>query len=257
MKPTRERIELKGIVRHAYKTIGRACADFSMIKDGDRILIGVSGGLDSLMLLKLFKERQARIPIDFEIAACFVDTNFIKINKKALKKYVESLGIEYIEKELKIKKNEINCFWCSWSRRRLLFETARDRNFNKVAFGHNLDDIIETTLLNLFFNGEISTMKPKIELFGGRLTVIRPLAYLEKKKIAEASGLFSFPNTQYDCPYGKKSERKTVREIIGSLAAEHPDVKKNIFGALGRIRKDYLLDAKPREKHYKRELALR
>jgi tRNA 2-thiocytidine biosynthesis protein TtcA len=257
MSRSTEKIELKGIIRHVYKTMGRAAADFGMVKDGDRVLIAVSGGLDSLLLLKLFKERKARIPIDFEIAACFVDTNFIKIDKKALKSYVESLGIEYIEKELTIKKEEINCFWCSWSRRKILFETARDGNFNKVALGHNLDDIAETTLINLFFNGEISTMKPKVELFGGRLTVIRPLCYLEKKKITEAAAGFSFPDTQYDCPYGKRSERRAVKEIIEKLETAHPDIKKNIFGALGRIRKDYLLDAKPREKHSKRELAVR
>lgn len=248
------KIEFKGIVKHVYKTMGTAIADYSMVKDGDRVLIAVSGGFDSLVMLKLFQMRQARIPIDFEIAACFVDTNFIKIDKKTLKKYVESLGIEYIVKELKLKKKEISCFWCSWSRRKILFETARAGGFNKIALGHNLDDIIETTLLNLFFNGEISTMKPKVELFRGKVTVIRPLCYLEKAKITEVTPNFSFPDTQYDCPYGGNSARSKVREVIKNLEADYPDIKKNIFGAMGRIRKDYLLEAKPREKHSKREL---
>jgi len=249
-----EKVTLKGIIRHVYKTMGQACADYGMVKDGDRVLIGVSGGLDSLLLLKLFQMRQARIPIDFEIAAFFVDTNFIKIDKSALKSYVKSLGIEYITEGLKLKKSEINCFWCSWSRRKIIFEAARANGFNKVALGHNLDDIIETTLMNLFFNGEVSTMKPKVELFHGKLTIIRPLCYLEKAKIIEAVSRFSFPDTQYDCPYGGNSARKKVREVITNLEADYPDIKKNIFGALGRIRKDYLLEAKPREKHSKREL---
>ncbi|MFA5271153.1 MAG: ATP-binding protein [Candidatus Omnitrophota bacterium] len=252
-----KKAEFKGLVKYAYKTMGTAIADYGMLKDGDRVLIGVSGGSDSLLLLKLFQMRQARIPIDFEIAVCFVDTNFIKINKAALKRYVKFLGIEYIVKELKLKKSEINCFWCSWSRRKIIFEAARAGGFNKVALGHNLDDIIETTLMNLFFNGEVSTMKPKVELFHGKLTVIRPLCYLEKTKIIEAVSRFSFPDTQYDCPYGGNSARKKVREVIKNLEADYPDIKKSIFGALGRIRKDYLLDAKPREKHSKRELAVR
>lgn len=254
MKATKEKIEFKGLVKHVYKTMGAAIADYGMVKDGDKVLIAVSGGFDSLLLLKLFQMRQARIPIDFEIAVCFVDTNFIKIDKNALKCYVKSLGIEYIVKKLSLKKKEINCFWCSWSRRKVLFETARAGGFNKVALGHNLDDIIETTLLNLFFNGEISTMKPRSELFHGKLTIIRPLCYLEKAKIIEVTQKFSFPDTQYDCPYGGNSARKRVREIIKNLEADHPDIKKNIFGALGRIRKDYLLEAKPRDKHSKREL---
>lgn len=257
MPALKEKIEFKGTVKCVYKTMGTAIADYGMVKDGDRVLIAVSGGFDSLVLLKLFEMRKKRIPIDFEIAACFVDTNFIKIDKDALRNYVESLGMEYIVKELSLKKKEINCFWCSWSRRKILFETAKKGNFNKVALGHNLDDIIETTLLNLFFNGEISTMKPRVELFGGRLTVIRPLCYLEKAKITESTPSFSFPNTQYDCPYGGNSARKKVREVIKNLETEYPDIKKNIFGALGRIRKDYLLDAKPREKHSKRELAVK
>jgi tRNA 2-thiocytidine biosynthesis protein TtcA len=236
-----ERVELIGITRYVYKTMGHAMADYGMLKEGDRVLVAVSGGLDSLSLLKLFVMRKARIPIDFEIVACFIDTNFIKVDKDILIDYFKANAIEYAVKQMTIPKNEINCFWCSWSRRKLLFETAREYNCNKLALGHNLDDINETTLMNMFFNGEITTMPPKVELFKGALTVIRPLCYIEKEKIEEFSRQFDFPDTQYQCPYGQESQRYVVKEIIEQLNRKHPFVKTNIFRSLKRIRKDYLL----------------
>ncbi|MEI8348805.1 MAG: ATP-binding protein [Candidatus Omnitrophota bacterium] len=236
-----EKIELKGTIKGIYKTMGRAIADYGMVCSGDRVLVGVSGGVDSLSLLQLFKMRQERIPIDFEIVACLVNTNFIKVNQEALADYCRALEIDFVVKELSLDADEVNCFWCSWNRRKILFEVARDLRCNKVALGHNLDDIVETTLLNLFFLGEISSMKPKVELFEGKVTIIRPLCYLEKTKIKDFASRFSFPVTQYECAYGKDSRRAAMRELIGRLESEYPFVKKNIFGALGRVKKDYLL----------------
>jgi tRNA(Ile)-lysidine synthase TilS/MesJ len=221
--------------------MGKAIADYNMLSAGDRVLIGLSGGMDSLSLLTLFKMRQERIPIDFEIMACFVDTDFIKTDKEKLKDYCNLLGVKFVINEIKIDRDKINCFWCSWNRRKILFETARDYNCNKVALGHNLDDIAETTLLNLFFNGEISTMKLKVELFKGKLTIIRPLCYLDKRKIAYLASKLYLPIMQYECFYGKDSRRAMVKDMIKKLEVDYPFVKKNIFGALGRIRKDYLL----------------
>ncbi len=236
-----ERVELTGIARYVYKAMGRAISDYGMLKDKDRVLVAVSGGLDSLSLLKLFIMRKARIPIDFEIVVCFVDTNFIKVDKDMLISYFNSSGIQYAVKELALAKESINCFWCSWNRRKALFETAREHKCNKLALGHNLDDINETTLMNMFFNGEITTMPPKVELFNGALTVIRPLCYIEKEKIEDFSGQFDFPDTQYKCPYGQESQRYAIKEIIEKLHEKYPFVKKNIFCSLKRIRKDYLV----------------
>ena len=241
MNTLTERVELIGITRYVYKTMGRAISDYGMLKDDDRVLIAVSGGLDSLSLLKLFIMRKARVPIDFEIVVCFVDTNFIKVDKDMLISYFNSSGIKYVVKELTLDKESINCFWCSWNRRKILFETAREHKCNKLALGHNLDDINETTLMNMFFNGEITTMPPKVELFDGALTVIRPLCYIEKEKIEKFSMQFDFPDTQYQCPHGQDSQRQAVKEIIEKLHEKHPFVKKNIFCSLKRVRKDYLV----------------
>ncbi|MCM8787923.1 MAG: hypothetical protein NC935_07745 [Candidatus Omnitrophica bacterium] len=235
------RIRLKGIIKYTYKKIGRAINDYQMISCNDRLLIAVSGGIDSLCLLNLLISRKARVPIDFNIIACFIETDFIKVNKEILIEYFKELKVEYVIKRLTLKEAQLDCFWCSWNRRKILFETARDFNCNKVVLGHNMDDIIETTLLNFFFNGEISTMKPKIELFGGKLIIIRPLCYIEKKDLISLASKFNFPDTQYECRYGKNSQRQMVREIIKSVYRVCPSVKKNIFRSLYRIKKDYLL----------------
>jgi tRNA 2-thiocytidine biosynthesis protein TtcA len=241
MNTLTEKVQLSGITRHVYKTMGRAIADYGMLSDRDRVLVAVSGGIDSLSLLKLFMMRKVRIPIDFEIVACFVDTNFIKIEKDRLINYFNANGIKYAIKEVSIAEESVNCFWCSWNRRKALFETARECKCNKLALGHNLDGINETILMNMFFNGEITTMTPKVELFTGTLTIIRPLCYLEKTKITEFFKQFDFPDTQYKCAYGEDSKRRVAREIIKSLYEKHPFVKKNIFCSLKRIRKNYLL----------------
>jgi tRNA 2-thiocytidine biosynthesis protein TtcA len=241
MERVKEKIHLNGVVKYVYKQMGKAILDYKMLEDKDRILVGVSGGIDSLALLKLFQVRRKKIPINFDLVVCFIDTNFIKVDKDVLINYLQSCGVEYVVKELRVDENDINCFWCSWNRRKLLFETAREYKCNKVALGHNLDDTVETVLLNLFYIGEISTMKPNVDLFGGDVKIIRPLCYVDKKHIAEFASKFSFPDTQYECRYGKDSRRQFVKKLIREAEKDCSFVKKNIFRALKKVKQDYLL----------------
>ncbi len=241
MKVTeKEKIKLKGIVRYAYKAMGRAIKDYNMLADKDRILIGVSGGRDSLSLLHLFLIRQQRIPIDIELMVCIIFPSFLPVDRESLIGHLAKLGIKYTVKELNLKDEEIDCFWCSWNRRKMLFEVAREFDCNKIALGHNLDDIIETTLLNLFFNGEISTMKPRMELFGGKLVIIRPLCYLEKRDLSSLSLRLNLPFSEVECKYGKASSRQRIKQIITDLEKTHHFVKRNIFFAPSRIKNDYI-----------------
>lgn len=236
----KKKIQLKGIVKYTYKQMGRAILDYQMIGAGDRILVGVSGGADSLSLLKLFLMRRRRVPIDFEVIACHVETNFIEIKEDVVIGYFQANGVQYVVERLNIDEG-INCFWCSWNRRKVLFETAHRLECNKIALGHNLDDITETILMNLFFFGEISAMKPRIELFGGKLTVIRPLCYLSKADIISFARKLELPATNYKCTYGRDSRRELVKELIKTLENHCPYVKKNIFGALKKIKEEYLV----------------
>lgn len=237
----KEKIEFKGPVRYVYKKMGRAIADYSMLSAGDKVLVGVSGAPDSLALLELFRMRKQRIPIHFDFIACFIETDFVKADKEALRTHFEDAGFSYVFKTLADAGEGDNCFWCTIGARKILFEVAREHGCNKIALAHNLDTIAETTLKNLFFKGEIGTMKPKIELFDGSLSIIRPLCYLNREEIAQFISYFIFPDTKYCCLCGKDLQREKVMEMIKDLSLQYPFLKKNIFGALGRIRKDYLL----------------
>ena len=231
------------------KKVGNAISEYQMLTDGDKIMIAVSGGKDSLALLKLMQYRLTFIPIKVEILAVHVDLGMPDFCADELRAYFDALGIAWhIERAVILKEGEswedINCFWCAWSRRKVLFELAQARGYNKIAFGHHMDDIIETVLLNLFYQGEISTMRPAQELFGGKLSIIRPLAFVEEKyliEMAAAEQIKSFD--RFQCPNNDGSKRRKVKEMIADLSGDNHCVKKNIFRSLQRIKAEYLLDS--------------
>jgi tRNA 2-thiocytidine biosynthesis protein TtcA len=135
----------------------------------------------------------------------------------------------------------MNCFWCSWNRRKALFKTADRMGFKKVALGHHKDDIVETILLNLFFQGEISAMNPKQELFDGRIVIIRPLAYVEESMIKKFAVQEKLPLDKCICPNSVESHRTKISKIIKALEKTCPEIKTNIFKSVKRIKQDYLL----------------
>jgi len=219
--------------------------DYKMLSEGDKIAVAVSGGKDSMALLRILHDRKRFVPIKYDILAVHVDLGYPRSCAKTLEKYFRKIGVNYhIEKVdtlRKTKKTDINCFWCSWNRRKALFETADRFGCTKVALGHHMDDIIETTLLNLFFQGEFSTMVPKQELFKGKITIIRPLAYVEEHLIKRFAKEAQLPHETCVCPNSVVSNRTRMARIISEVKRVCPDVKKNIFRSLKRVKKDYLL----------------
>lgn len=225
------------------KQFDRAVKDYRLIENGDRILAAVSGGKDSLTMLSALCERQKKKRVRFFLAAANIRTDFHCgecVHRKVLTSIFDSLGIKYFFKDIKVldEKRQTNCFWCSWNRRKTLFETAVSLKCNKVAFGHHKDDIIQTTLLNLFFQGEIASMNPRQELFKGKITIIRPLCYCNEeliKKVAQEKG---FPEQLCKCPFGAFSKRKLVKDIINGLARDYADVdiKSNIYKSVKKLR---------------------
>jgi tRNA 2-thiocytidine biosynthesis protein TtcA len=236
--------ELSGLSYYVSKKVGKAVWDYRMLKDDDRILVAVSGGKDSLALLSIMKDRQRFVPVRHEIIACHVDMGFEWVQTDILRDYFESQNIRYViadPSEQWTQDQPLDCFWCSWNRRKTLFKLAGEIGCNKLALGHHMDDIIETVLLNLLFNGEIGTMRPYQELFNGRLTLIRPLAYVEEKDLTRFANQLDLPVIASRCPRSKTSKRRLVKEIIAEVHKHNTNVKKNIFGSLQRIRKEYLL----------------
>ncbi|MBM3248892.1 MAG: tRNA 2-thiocytidine(32) synthetase TtcA [Candidatus Omnitrophica bacterium] len=229
------------------KKVGKAVGDYKMIADKDKIVVGVSGGMDSITLLKMLKYRQTFAPVQFDILAVHIDFGYSAGLSRRLREFFKKEKVDYYIKKVNIfkkakSKNEINCFWCSWNRRKTLFETAAKFGFKKVALGHHLDDIIQTVLLNLFYKGEISAMKPKQELFKGKIKIIRPLAYIEKKEILRfARRENDFAYEKCSCPNAGDTKRALVEKVIREISQNNLQIKKNIFRSVQRIKKDYLL----------------
>lgn len=225
--------------------IGRAIEDYKLIEDKDRILVGISGGKDSMTLLKLLNERKKWAPVQYELIAIYVESDYFcdgKSLKKSLKKFCKDNKIEYVLEKIKIidKKKDINCFWCSWNRRKALFLAADRLGCNKVALGHHKDDIIETLLLNLFYQGEFSGMNPRQELFGGKIVIIRPLCYVEEIHTRKFAKEMELPHAVCSCPNADLSKRRMVKKLIAKLEEDCPYIKTNLFKSMGRISREYL-----------------
>ncbi|MDD5729723.1 MAG: ATP-binding protein [Candidatus Omnitrophica bacterium] len=236
---------LQGTEFYISKRVGKALTDYKMISDGDKIAVAVSGGKDSLTLLRVLNDRKSFVPVKYDLLAVHIDSGYPKSCAKPLEKYFRKLGVKYhIRKDnslKKIKPEDINCFFCSWNRRKALFEVAAKFGCKKVALGHHKDDIIETILLNLFFQGEISAMAAKQELFKGKITLIRPLAYVEESMIKRFAKEEKLLQQSCICPQSVISNRAKMGEIIRDLEKVCPDVKTNIFRSVQRIKEDYLL----------------
>ena len=244
--------------------IGRAIADYDLIEDRDRILVAVSGGKDSMTLLKLLAERKKWAPIKYELIAMHVETDFRCagcVHTARLKKFFDENGVKSIFKKIKIRGDKgregedkgeskrregrgegrgTSCFWCSWNRRKALFLAADRLGCNKIAFGHHKDDIIETLLLNIFYHGEFAAMNPRQELFKGKIVLIRPLCYVEEsnmKKFAKESG---FPPQVCRCPNSDTSKRRMMKNLIKKLEGDCSFVKTNIFKSVSRVKEEYI-----------------
>lgn len=230
------------------KAVGKALHRYNMISEGDRIVVGLSGGKDSLTLMHMLSERQARAPVAYELTAVHVDPGFEGGFSESLLSYCEQAGfplrVEYTDYGLQghsPENRENPCFLCSRLRRKRLFEIADELDCNKIALGHNKDDIIETLFLNMFYSGEISTMVPFQPFFKGRFTVIRPLALADEKLIMSFARIQKFPEFVNPCPTAGNSKRQQIKTLLNQLYRSNKKIKGNIFRAMSHVNLEYLL----------------
>jgi tRNA 2-thiocytidine biosynthesis protein TtcA len=225
--------------------MGKAVSNFQMIEEGDRILVAVSGGQDSLALLWLLRDRLSRIPISYTIKAVHVELGFEQDTGKKMEDFFTVNGFDYciikssFGPQAHAKENTENpCFLCSHLRRKAIFEKAAELKCNKIAFGHHKDDVIETFFLNLFFAGSIDTLQPVQELFNGKLSIVRPFYLLNKESIKRYADEMGFPIIDNGCPTARSSKRIQIRYLLSNLYRTNKKIKGNISNA---VMKDLLL----------------
>ena len=242
-KPVKTKLYL-----HLKKWLEKAVIDYGMIGEGDRVLVGVSGGADSMVLLDLLNTSMIFVPA-FSLVAVNIDMGFDPAYRcyEALQAHFQEGGYDHVMEKTDIgplahsdynRKNP--CFLCSRLRRKRIFEIAAEKGCNKVALAHHRDDIIETLLINMFYGREISTMVPDQSIFGGKMHIIRPLSYLREglvKKYAAERGLPVFRNP---CPSSDVSKRIYVKKLLNEMEKDNRKVRDNLFRAMGHVKVDYL-----------------
>lgn len=237
---------------YLYTTIkqdmGRALHAYDMISDGDNIVVGLSGGSDSLTLMWFLTERLKRVPIHYQLFAVYIDPGFEGGFAEELQAYCLDSGynlrIDYTDCGVvshSEKNRENPCFLCSRLRRKRLFEIADELGCKKIALGHHKDDIIETLFMNMCYAGEISTMNPRQGFFNGKMTIIRPLSFVEKNVIDNFAAKEKFPVFNNPCPTSGNSKRQDICTVLSQLYRTNRKIKGNIFRSMNRVNRDYLL----------------
>jgi len=236
------------VAKEIKRLAGKAIHTMDMIRDGDHVMVAVSGGKDSLALLWLLKERIKRVPIDYRITAVHVDPGFGANSADQMTSFFLAHDFEFrvIESDIGPKAHgpqnrENPCFLCSRLRRKLLFQMAEEVGCNRMAFGHHKDDLIETFFLNVFYGASISTMVPVQGLFGGKLTVIRPFYLVDEDLIRRYAQLMDWPEISLDCPTAGSSKREEIKNMLKHFYRSNRKIKGNIFHALQNVNAEYLL----------------
>ncbi len=246
MNPEVLRLE-KSLLGH----MGRAIADYHLISEGDRIMVGVSGGKDSYTMLYLLRELQRRAPVKFELLAVNLDQGHPGFPADKLENWFKSEGFAYkmLKEDTysvvleKTPPGKTQCTVCSRLRRGILYTAAVELGCTKIALGHHRDDLIHTLLLNLFFAGSLKAMPPILKSDDGRNTVIRPLCYAPEKEIAAYAALRQFPIIPCDlCGTQENLQRARMKKLMEDLGKEIPNVRQSVLNAMGNVRPSHLLD---------------
>lgn len=221
----------------------RRCVDeYRMIQAGDRIAIGVSGGKDSLVLLRTLAELRRFYPVPFEVVAITLDMGYENADFSPIAKLCEEIGVEYIVKPTNIKevvfdiRNEKNpCALCAKLRRGSLNDAAKENGCNKVALGHHFDDAVETFMLSLFYEGRLSCFLPVTYLDRTDLYVIRPMLYMTEREVINFANRQNLPICKSGCPVDKETKREDIKQLIRTLEHDYHDLREHIFGAMQRL----------------------
>ena len=261
---TPEEIELVRLRSRLTKRFHKACADYGLIADGDHILIGLSGGKDSLALVEFLGRRSQVYVPSFKVTAVHVrvkerdyhsDLSYLEdfcarvrvpfvVRDTEIAREASSLEDAASGYSLEVKGKETKekhpCFLCSWYRRKALFDVAQELGCNKIALGHHKDDLVETLLMNLIFQGSVATIPPLLRMEKMPIEMIRPLCLIEEKDIQQYAELSGYEKQVKLCPLEKVSSRAEIKELLNRLENLNPNVRDSIYGAMENIKEEYL-----------------
>ncbi len=251
---TPEQIALEKQLNRLTKRFHKACADYQLIADDDHILIGLSGGKDSLLLTELLGRRAQIYKPRFTVTALHVRVKErdYHTDLSYLESFCAAAQVPLIVRDVEIgelpntpdtpntRTTQNPCFLCSWYRRKALFNVAQELGCNKIAFGHHRDDVAQTLLMNLIFQGAFASMPPILQLDKMPLQLIRPLCLIDEADIITYAAMRGYEKQTKLCPFEHVSSREKVKELLEHIKALNPEAIDSLYGAMTNIKTDYL-----------------
>lgn len=225
-----------------FRKVGQALREYRQLSDGSHVLAALSGGKDSMCMVEQLVKWIPRLPFRVQLSAVHVRTDASdkdRNNDGYMQSFCDSLGIPlyfiYTEVLSTAGPEGVDCYHCARRRRIMLFRLANTIGADRIALGHHMDDIVETTLMNMCFNGNFSTMEPRVDLFQGRTAIIRPLAKVLERQIIDYAEERGFWRQPCECSYAKFAMRGKMKSLVATLEDLYPDVRQNIFASSQRF----------------------
>lgn len=242
IKQSEEALLMKRIERRFSKGV----VEYGLLEDGDKVMVALSGGKDSLALLELMA-RRARIyrPSIKVVAAHVVMRNIpYQSDVEYLRTFCESRGVPFLLGEAEFDASsdlrKSPCFLCSWNRRKTLFTLAQEQGCRKIALGHHMDDILHTLLMNITFQGAFGTMPPRLVMKKFDMTLIRPLCLVHEADLTELARLHEYRPQVKRCPYERQSHRAEMKEVLRRLEAMNPEARYSLWGSMTNVQRELL-----------------